>query len=136
MTHKFSHKVYYSDTDAYGVVWHGAYLRFMEMARMELCEKYGLSLAKLVEKDIVLPVVHVDISYKSPAKIEETIDVETFLIKSDKFSLTFKQVLSVKGRICTVASVRVVAIKNDGTLYRAMPDILLDFCEKLKNSKE
>ena len=27
-------KVYYADTDAYGVVWHGTYLRWMEKGKL------------------------------------------------------------------------------------------------------
>ncbi len=47
MKHEFTHRVYYADTDAYGVVWHGTYLRWMEMGRVELCDKLGLDLVEL-----------------------------------------------------------------------------------------
>lgn len=40
-------KVFYSDTDAYGVVWHGAYLRWLEMGRVEWCEMTGHNLIEL-----------------------------------------------------------------------------------------
>ena len=56
MKHEFEQKVFYSDTDAYGVVWHGSYLRWMEIGRVELCEKVGYSLTKLFEDDVTLPV--------------------------------------------------------------------------------
>lgn len=45
--HTMKQKVYYADTDAYGVVWHGAYLRWLEAARVELCEAMGLNLIDL-----------------------------------------------------------------------------------------
>ena len=47
MEHAFKQKVFYSDTDAYGVVWHGSYLRWLEMGRVYLCEKAGLFLKEL-----------------------------------------------------------------------------------------
>ena len=48
MKHTFEQKVYYSDTDAYGVVWHGSYLRWLEMGRVEYCEDL-LLLAAMVK---------------------------------------------------------------------------------------
>ena len=80
MKHEFEQKVFYSDTDAYGVVWHGSYLRWMEMGRIELCEKAGYSLTKLFEGDITLPVAEINIRYKSPAKLEENLLIETELL--------------------------------------------------------
>ena len=55
MKHTFEQKVYYSDTDAYGVVWHGSYLRWLEMGRVEYCEDLGLNLIELEKQDIVMP---------------------------------------------------------------------------------
>ena len=71
MINEFTQKVYYSDTDAYGVVWHGSYLRWMEMGRINLCEEAGYSLSKLYDEDITLPVVEINIRYKFPAKLED-----------------------------------------------------------------
>jgi len=47
MKHIFEQQVFYSDTDAYGVVWHGSYLRWLEMGRVCFCEQLGLSLVEL-----------------------------------------------------------------------------------------
>ena len=57
MKHTFEQKVYYSDTDSYGVVWHGSYLRWLEMGRVELCNEMGLNINELHAQDIALPVV-------------------------------------------------------------------------------
>lgn len=52
MKHTFEQKVYYSDTDAYGVVWHGSYLRWLEMGRVEYCEDLGLNLIELENRTL------------------------------------------------------------------------------------
>ena len=45
MTFTNEFRVYYADTDAYGVVWHGTYLRWLEAGRIEYTEKtFGLNL--------------------------------------------------------------------------------------------
>ena len=69
MKHTFEQKVYYSDTDAYGVVWHGSYLRWLEMGRVEYCEDLGLNLIELEKQDIVMPVTNMNIRYKANANI-------------------------------------------------------------------
>ena len=67
-------KVYYHDTDAYKVTWHGNYLRWYEQARCAMCEELGLPLDKLSEEDgIIFPLVNVNLRYKAPAKLFETV---------------------------------------------------------------
>ena len=119
-------KVYYSDTDSYGVVWHGAYLRWLEMGRVEFCEKLGLNLIDLQNQDIVLPVTNLNIKYKSSAKLEDKILIETELTELKSYSVTFKQIIKSKetGKTYVEADVIVVAINNDGKLYRKLPEIL------------
>ena len=41
MRNEFIQKIYYADTDAYGVVWHGAYLRWLEKGRCDFSEELG-----------------------------------------------------------------------------------------------
>ena len=89
MKHEFKQKVFYSDTDAYGVVWLGSYLRWLEMGRIELCEKAGYSLTKLYDANITLPVVDLNVRYKSPAKLEEEVLITTELKETSRISMSF-----------------------------------------------
>ena len=132
MKHTFEQKVYYSDTDAYGVVWHGAYLRWFEMGRVMWCEMTGHNLIDLKNQDIVLPVVGLNIRYKSSAKLNDEIIIETSIEKCSNLSVTFKQFIKSKetGKIFTEASVEVVAINNEGKLYRRMPEVLKKIFER------
>lgn len=140
MKHQLEKKVYYSDTDAYGVVWHGSYLRWLEMGRIELCELMGHNLLDLVAQDIVLPVVNLNVKYKSSAKLNDELLVETFINKFNALSVTFEQKIIDKktGKTFIEALVDVVAIDNNGKLYRKMPQILVDAFEKAmeKNDEE
>ena len=72
MKHAFKTQVFYSDTDAYGVVWHGSYLRWLEMGRVLLCEKAGYKLSELERNDIVLPVAELNIKYKNENGVKNT----------------------------------------------------------------
>lgn len=126
MKHEFKQRVYYADTDAYGVVWHGSYLRFMEAARVEFCSELGINLVDLQQKDIVIPVTNINIRYKSSALLDENIVVETVLSKLTPLTALFTQIIKNEEtqQVHTTAEVEVVAVHNNGKIYRRLPDEL------------
>ncbi len=132
MKHKFEQKVYFSDTDAYGVVWHGAYLRWMEMGRVDYCQSVGYSLTELEARDILLPVSSINIKYKSSAKLEDTVIIETEISEFKGLTATFKQTIKSKdtGNIFITADVVIVAVNKDGKLYRRIPEPLASIFER------
>lgn len=138
MKHIFEQKVFYSDTDAYGVVWHGSYLRWLEMGRVGICEMLGHNLIDLKEKDIVLPVVNLNIKYKMSAKLNDVVVTETEISEFNGFTVKFKQIIRSKetGKVCIDADVSVVAIDNNGKLYRKMPEVLAKSFDEVLKCKE
>ena len=138
MKHIFEQKVFYSDTDAYGVVWHGSYLRWLEMGRVGVCEMLGHNLIDLKEKDIVLPVVNLSVKYKMSAKLNDVVVTETEISEFNGFTVKFKQIIRSKetGKVCIDAEVSVVAIDNNGKLYRKMPEVLAKSFDEVLICKE
>lgn len=138
MKHIFEQKVFYSDTDAYGVVWHGSYLRWLEMGRVGVCEMLGHNLIDLKEKDIVLPVVNLNVKYKMSAKLNDVVVTETEISEFNGFTVKFKQIIRSKetGKVCIDAEVSVVAIGNNGKLYRKMPEVLAKSFDEVLKCKE
>ena len=133
MKHTFETKVYFSDTDNYGVVWHGAYLRWLEMGRVEFCKQMtGLTLKELENMDILLPVSNINIKYKSSAKLEDTVIIETEVSQYNGFTATFEQIVKSKetDKILVSADVIIVAVHSDTKLYRRMPEPLASTFEK------
>ena len=127
MKHAFNTKVFYSDTDAYGVVWHGSYLRWLEMGRVMLCEQAGYKLSQLEENDIVLPVAEINIKYKNSAKLEDEIVIETCVVDQGRFYVTFQQIIKDEksNKVYIEATVKVVAVNKSGKLYRSLPEQVL-----------
>lgn len=132
MEHEFKQKVFYADTDAYGVVWHGAYLRWLEMGRVMWCEMTGNNLINLKNNDILLPVTNINIRYKASARLNDEVIIKTKIEKFNGFCVTFKQNILSKetGKVYIDASVDVVAIHEDGKLYRKMPEKLAKIFER------
>lgn len=135
MKHAFNTKVFYSDTDAYGVVWHGSYLRWLEMGRVLFCENKGFKLSSLEQEDVVLPVAELNIKYKNSARLDDEITIETQIIEKGRFYITFYQTIKDEKSKKTYieATVKVVAIHKDGKLYRSLPEQILKLFSKCES---
>ena len=134
MEHIFEEKVYYADTDAYGVVWHGSYLRWMEMGRVELCEEAGLNLINLEAQDIAMPVTNMNVRYKASARLNDVVVIETSIKEMSSIRLTFEQTIRNKadGKLFIKAEFEVVAIHNDGSIYRKLPEAIVNAFNKVE----
>ena len=139
MKHINEIRVLYSDTDAYGVVWHGAYVKWFEAGRVELSEMLGIKLEDLESKGITFPVVEMNIRYKSPAVMNERILVETGIKELKQTSVTFEHLVKDKNsrKNHVIAVTTIVAIDSEGKLYRKMPeDIYLAYKTALDKSAQ
>ncbi|MBO8169167.1 MAG: acyl-CoA thioesterase [Thermoanaerobacteraceae bacterium] len=70
-------RVRYQETDQMGVVYHSNYLVWCEIGRTELLRKMGISYREIEAMDIYLPVTEVNCRYKSPARYDDVVVVET-----------------------------------------------------------
>ncbi len=121
------YKVQYADTDAYGVVWHGTYLRWMEAGRVEWLFDHGVRIDELARDfGIVMPVVDINIKYKFPAKLLNNVVVSTIVKEHTAASVTFYQTVKIKetGKICTAAEVRATAIDKNGKVIRDLAGLI------------
>ena len=88
---------------------------------------------RMLEKDnIVLPVTNINISYKTPAMLEDIVVVETSLEKYTPLYAVFKQQMFNKdtNKLLCEALVTVVAVDGNGKLYRKLPDRMIELFEK------
>ncbi len=74
-------RVRYAETDQMGVVHHGNYALYLEMARIEWLRKLGISYKNMEENGIGLPVVSLAINFKKSAVYDDVIKVKTQLKK-------------------------------------------------------
>lgn len=128
MKHTDEIRVYYADTDAYGVVWHGAYLRWLEAGRIEYTDKVlGLDLKKMQENGCVLPVVELNIKYKMSAKLDDNLILETEIQELRPSAIVFSQILKNKdtGIVNIAATVTCVAVDTSkNKMYRRLPEFI------------
>jgi acyl-CoA thioester hydrolase len=121
MSHSIKVKVYYEDTDAGGVVYYANYLRFMERARTEFLAEYGINIAELHNEGLFFVVVHVDITYKKPARLGDIIDVTTEVMEMKKVSMTIRNCICKDDFVMVEAILTFACIDREGK-PRRLPD--------------
>ena len=70
-------RVRYSETDQMGVVYHGSYLPYFEIGRVEWLRNKGVSYKALEESGIGLPIVSLTLNYKKSARYDDLLTVKT-----------------------------------------------------------
>ena len=70
-------RVYFHDTDAGGIVFHGNYLHFMEAARTEYLQSLGYNVAELqkAENGVLFVVYALEMKYRKPAKLHDALAI-------------------------------------------------------------
>lgn len=82
-------RVRYSETDQMGVVYHGSYIPYFEIGRVEWLRKLGVSYKSMEENGIALPIVSMQLNYKKPARYDDVLIVKTKLKKHASVKIEF-----------------------------------------------
>ena len=71
-------RVRYAETDQMGIVYYANYLVWFEIGRVELLRALGLAYSQLeIDHQCILPVVAASCRYRSPARYDDQILIET-----------------------------------------------------------
>lgn len=115
-------RIYYEDTDAGGVVYHANYLHYMERARTEFLRGHGLSVREMHDLGIIFPVVAVEINYRSPARLDDLLEVETRIVemRNSSFVAGQKVIRKEDGKLLVEARVTLACV-GEGMRARRLP---------------
>lgn len=128
-------RVYYENTDAGGIVYHGQYLNFAERGRTELLRSIGYQSSDLTKQHGLMFVArHVDINYYAPAYLDDLLEVRTSVAALKNSSFTMRQSLfrqndGVEEKIAEVM-VTLVCVKANGIKPIRVPDMLREKFEE------
>ena len=71
-------RVRYAETDQMGIVYYANYLVWFEIGRVELLRSLGLAYAQMeTDHGLILPVIEASCRYRSPARYDDEILIET-----------------------------------------------------------
>src|SRR5690606_13067494 len=104
ITNKINIRVRYSETDKMGVVYHGNYAQYLEIARVEWLRNLGISYREMEDNGVMLPVVSLHIDYKKSARYDDLLTVEVKLLKIPSVKIEFEYKLTdEQGQILATA---------------------------------
>ncbi|MBX2834499.1 MAG: YbgC/FadM family acyl-CoA thioesterase [Micavibrio sp.] len=109
--HSMNIRVYYEDTDAGGVMYHGTHLNYGERGRTEFLRACGHQNSDLRnEFGVIFVVRHIDINYASPAFLDDMLRQETSISDLKNSSFTMRQTLYCENRNDALVSDMKVAL--------------------------
>ena len=124
MTHHFTLRVYYEDTDLAGIVYHANYLKFIERARSEMVRAAGISQSAMkAAGGIVFAVRRMQVEFLAPAKFEDELAVETRVVALSGARLDLDQDVRRGDLVLFQARVQVVCLDAKGRATRIPADI-------------
>lgn len=109
---EYRRPVYYYDTDAAGVVYHGNYFHFCEEARSEIFEAVmGMGLKEYAARTgINFVISRTSAEYKRPVPMGAGVVLKTFIDDLAAVRTKYRHEFFVDGVLCAVVKIEVVAI--------------------------
>jgi len=126
--HYYPIRIFYEDTDAGGIVYHSNYLKYFERARTSLLNLLKIDQIKLSQKhDTKLVVRKGDIIWHKPAKLNDTLLIETCLKYAKNSSITLQQKAFINNKnetdLLVTGLFQIVAV-NDNFKVKRIKSIL------------
>ena len=106
-------KVRTYECDSYGHVNNATFLNYCEVARVELLEKIGYSLERLMKSGFFLVIIKIEMEYKKPAYANEELEVSVNWIERGTTSAVFEQEIVNTRNNLLVAKAKVVWVSTD-----------------------
>ena len=113
--HLFAVRAYYEDTDLSGIVYHANYLRWFERARSDLLTLLQIDQGAAVEAgEGAYAVADLHIRYATPARLDDTVIIETRCEELGAASVRIRQRATRDGALVAEQAVRVGFIDPAG----------------------
>jgi acyl-CoA thioester hydrolase len=121
--HAFALRVYFEDTDAGGMAYHATYLRWAERARTEALRDMGLPHHAMMERHNSLLVVRrVDVEYAAPARLDDSLVVETRVIAVKGVTMRLDQRMRRDGTTLAALDVELACVDRTTLRPRRIPE--------------
>lgn len=131
--HETRLSVRFNEVDSFDVVWHGNFIEYFEIGRLDLCSGFALSPEDMRGIGLYAPVVDIKCRLRAPARYNDSIIVKTSVVPSEKALLTFTYKLLREPDMTLLAegeTTHVLLTLADKMLYQ-IPDELTARIEKM-----
>ena len=121
-------KVPFHDLDPVGIVWHGNYSKYFEIARCELLQSFNYNYTEMMQSGYMWPIIDLHLRYVKAARFEEVLRVEARLREWEhRLKIDYLITVAASGqRLCKGSSVQVAVRRDTQEMLIRSPDVLFE----------
>lgn len=125
-------RVRYGETDRQGVVYHGHFFSYFEVARTECLRARGLAYRDMEARGFFLVVTEASCRYRADAGYDDVLEIATRVTRASRVRVSFSYVVRRAGDARTVAEgeTTLACVDAEGKPQRLPPDAMARFQEK------
>lgn len=132
MIFEYQKKIYGYECDIYGHMNNANYLMMLEAARSDALVEMNMPIAKLLQMNIQLLVLHYELDYLKALALEEIVTVKSWFYKVNRLKGFWRQeVYNAAGELCFKAGFTVVHA-SEGKAKRLSPELFEHFHQFLE----
>ena len=116
----------FHDIDSMDVVWHGHYVKYLELARCALLDKFDYGYARMRESGYAWPIVDLRMKYSGPASFDQPLVVRAEIVEWEsrlKMDYTIRDARTGK-RIHRATSIQVAVDMATSQMQYVCPRVL------------
>lgn len=81
LSHEIELSAAFHDLDPMNIVWHGNYVKYLEIARCALFAKFGYDYPQMVESGYAWPIIDVRMKYIAPVEYGKPIRIKATVVE-------------------------------------------------------
>ncbi|GLQ96117.1 acyl-CoA thioesterase [Dyella mobilis] len=120
------------DVDSMDVVWHGHYVKYLEVARCALLDDIGHNYVQMKASGYTWPVIDLQLRYVQASRFGQRLSVRADLIEWQNRLLLHYLIQDAETgqRITRASSVQVAVKIDDGEMQLVSPDVFVQAVER------
>ena len=124
--HDTYRRVTYGETDRMGYLYYGHYPEYYEVGRVEALRKLGIRYRDMEDVDrVMLPVIHMEVSYLRPARYDDVVRIESILDEMPARDIHFKfNLYNENNKVLNKATVTLTFVSKDTGKRCGIPERL------------
>jgi acyl-CoA thioester hydrolase len=121
-------QVQFFDLDPMEIVWHGNYVKYLEVVRCALLDKIGYNYPEMKHSGFVWPIIDMQLRYIGPAKFGQILSLRADIVEwENRLKIDYLISDSVTGKRLTRASTTQVAVEiASGEMCFVSPPVLFE----------
>lgn len=123
----------FHDVDAMQIVWHGNYVKYLELARFALMDKLGYGYDVMRVNGVKWPIVDLQVRYGQPAVVGQRLTVTASLVEWEhRMVIDYVITDTATGaRLTRGSSTQAAVSVETGELLLVSPPLLLDLVQRV-----